>query len=271
MGPCACKRFGCFKRALSDGWCADHHEVLTIMADGRPGSAYADVLVAERDEARAEKAEGERDQWLEAANANSRYARAWQEWAANVLAAIGKQPDGGQHGDGPARGIIEAEVKTLTSELGEARAERVMFCALVESLTSERDEARAERDSLAETRGALTANLNALTIALGESRSELAEARRMLAEAIDERDAYRDGRYAGPWQPVADHHNGEGYSRAGAAFVGRRRDGRYEWNCAGFRSDLAETAAGAKAAADAHLVAAGWWLEGGPHKAGEAK
>lgn len=164
-----------------------------------------------------------------------------------------------------------ASIAALTSELAESRAERAMFCALVESLTSERDEARAERDSLAETRGALTANLNALTIALGESRSELAEARRMLAEAIDERDAYRDGRYAGPWQPVADHHNGEGYSRAGAAFVGLRRDGRYEWNCAGFKSALVETAAEAKAAADAHLIAAGWWLDGGPHKAGEAK
>lgn len=96
-----------------------------------------------------------------------------------------------------------------------------------------------------------------------ETRIDRDEARRMLAECERERDAYRDGRYAGPWQPVADHHNGEGYSRAGAAFVGRRRDGRYEWNCAGFRSDLAETAAGAKAAADAHLVAAGWWLEQG--------
>lgn len=101
--------------------------------------------------------------------------------------------------------------------------------------------------------------------------SERDEARRALAECERERDAYRDGRYAGPWQPVADHHNGEGYSRAGAAFVGLRRDGRYEWNCAGFKSALVETAAEAKAAADAHLIAAGWFLAGGPHGAGEAK
>lgn len=139
------------------------------------------------------------------------------------------------------------------------------------ALTSELAEARAERDSLAETRAALTANLNALTVDVATMRAERDEARRALAECERERDAYRDGRYAGPWQPVADHHNGEGYSRAGAAFVGLRRDGRYEWNCAGFKSALVETAAEAKAAADAHLIAAGWFLAGGPHGAGEAK
>ena len=174
--------------------------------------------------------------------------------------------------EGIGKMLTEAKCGTCGRDMNDAYNRllcREHFTASIAAMTSELAEARDRLATIVdETVGihpVLTTDelLTLLEKWAHETRIDRDEARRMLAECERERDAYRDGRYAGPWQPVADHHNGEGYSRAGAAFVGRRRDGRYEWNCAGFRSDLAETAAGAKAAADAHLVAAGWWLEQG--------
>lgn len=163
--------------------------------------------------------------------------------------------------------------------------------AVAGELTADLATAIAERDALAETRAALTANLNALTIELGEARSELAEARRQLGEAVEvqedlagklfdavqERDALKACRHVGPW--IEDRGTwrrvrtiGEAGAVYHAGWITQTMDGK-AWNVASDGLVLARRVAldAAKDAADAHLIAAGWWLEGGPHKAGDAK
>lgn len=112
-----------------------------------------------------------------------------------------------------------------------------------------------------------------LTADLATAIAERDEARRALAECERERDALKAGKWAGAWRwddtgewcsrhrPNEDVHTVE-LAMRGTGFMWR------------FRFEAGEQAGSldaAKAAADAHLVAAGWYLEGGPHGAGEAK
>jgi hypothetical protein len=93
------------------------------------------------------------------------------------------------------------------------------------------------------------------------------------AEVTRERDALKAGKWAGAWRwddtgewcsrhrPNEDVHTVE-LAMRGTGFMWR------------FRFEAGEQAGSldaAKAAADAHLIAAGWFLAGGPHGAGEAK
>lgn len=134
--------------------------------------------------------------------------------------------------------LAAAEARAVKAE-GEhdaLAAERVMFCALVESLTKERDEAR-----------------------------------RQLGEVTRERDALKAGKWAGAWEAMPPTLRWARFGVAGVkAEVGPGDSGWWHWTDSGSQ-DRDESLDAAKAAADAHLVAAGWWLEGGAFVAGEAK
>lgn len=133
-------------------------------------------------------------------------------------------------------------------------------CAMSERIATLERELSAARRVLDDAK----ALIEQKDVIIGVKRLEATRAEEALAAVTAERDAYRDQMYAGPWQPVADHHNGEGYSRAGAAFVGRRRDGAFDWSSRSQAHGKTDTADEAKAAADAHLLASGWYLAPAP-------
>lgn len=91
------------------------------------------------------------------------------------------------------------------------------------------------------------------------------------AEVTRERDALKAGKWAGAWEAMPPTLRWARFGSAGVkAEVGPGDAGWWHWTDSGGQ-DRDDSLDAAKAAADAHLVAAGWYLEGGPHGAGEAK
>lgn len=188
---------------------------------------------------------------------------------------------------------LERDIAALTSELAEARAERdslaetrAALTANLNALTVDVATMRAERD---EARRALAEMWSAAWLlmwrAIGDSISaddwcnEWARcpSPEAFAEVTRERDALKACRHVGPW--IEDRGTwrrvrtiGEAGAVYHAGWITQTMDGK-AWNVASDGLVLARRVAldAAKAAADAHLLAAGWWLEGGAHGAGEAK
>lgn len=99
------------------------------------------------------------------------------------------------------------------------------------------------------------ANCSALRIATLER--ELAEARR-------QRDALKAGKWAGAWEAMPPTLRWARFGAAGVkAEVGPGDSGWWHWTDSG-NQDRDDSLDAAKAAADAHLLAAGWYLADAP-------
>jgi len=108
--------------------------------------------------------------------------------------------------------------------------------------------------------------------------SELAEARRQLGEVTRELEGARTGKHASAWVVWHRVNDLDVWGRFDIARNCVATASDNGWDAGGFYSGkhvgiphAPIGADAAKAAADAHLLAAGWFLAGGPHGAGEAK
>lgn len=99
--------------------------------------------------------------------------------------------------------------------------------------------------------------LNAEKVAMFMERDE---ALSQLAEVTRERDALKAGKWAGPWEAMPPTLRWARFGVVGVkAEAGPGDSGWWHWTDSGSQ-DRDESLDAAKAAADAHLLAAGWYL-----------
>lgn len=126
--------------ALTDGL-SEAHEELHVLASARawarrwkalaraqrnalePWRQVQDLAELEADLAvtslEVERSRAEVERLREQSNSWMRAEVAWQHWADGLLRRLGRQPEGGALGDGPARDAIGAEVERLRGALEE--------------------------------------------------------------------------------------------------------------------------------------------------------
>jgi hypothetical protein len=76
---------------------------------------------------------GELERIREQSDSWCRAHRVWQQWVTQLLRKLGLQPEGGEHGDGPARGIIESRLTEANALLDSAVELMGHICRMLES------------------------------------------------------------------------------------------------------------------------------------------
>lgn len=141
----------------------------------------------------------------------------------------------------------------------------------IEKLTSELADARSTLDDAKQL-------IEQKDVILGVKRLEATRAEEALREVTRERDALLAGKWAGKWEPVTDRpwsdHAWVRHHPHGAVVL-VCNNGVWRLMKRGVYVDFKALAKepnadDAKAAADAHLIANGWWLEGGAFKVQKA-